>query len=651
MATTKAVWGVDIGQCALKALKLTGLEGEVQVEAFDIIEHPKILSQPDADRAQLVRNALEQFLARNSVSGSSVAISVPGYMSFTTFVKLPPVEPKKIPDIVRFEAEQQIPFPINDVVWRWQTFNDPDSPDVELGLFAMKRADVTGTLQHFTDVEMAVDIVQMAPLALYNFMVFDGQRDPGGATLLADVGAEQTDLVIADGARIWTRSIQIGGNNFTEALVRTFKLSFNKAEKLKRNAATNKYARQIFQAMRPVFADLVQEIQRSVGFYNTLHRDTRFKKLIGLGNGFRLPGLQKYLEQNVNIPVVRIDSYNRLRPSPAVNAPVFTENVLSFAVAYGLALQGLGQGAIATNLLPSEISRQREWGKKKPWFAAAAAVLIAALAGPLYRSYVDSRALRDTPQLAQARGALVRLQKLKTEYNVVRTKGDRERAQVFRHLNLYKERGFWPAAQHVIFKAIAKANPNQRKGVENSRKLTKNDPLASKMVLFLVSLEAQYRSDLTRDTDFSGADSGNFGYSGGPEPIAETGEKARPGFLISLVVRTPLAEKDGYQYLVNPLRREILNTAKGVEGVEVLEPPGGKTLKPGEFGVPILPERSADSSSNTAYAENGAAGGKGADKKIEEEPVYTYYLITVKMAIVEDSSQEPGQTAMAPGIP
>ncbi|HUU58721.1 MAG TPA: type IV pilus assembly protein PilM [Phycisphaerae bacterium] len=650
MATAKAVWGVDIGQCALKALKLTGLEGEVQVEAFDIIEHPKILSQPDANRAQLVRNALEQFLARNSVSGSSVAISVPGYMSFTTFVKLPPVEPKKIPDIVRFEAEQQIPFPINDVVWRWQTFKDPDSPDVELGLFAMKRADVTGTLRHFTDVEMAVDIVQMAPLALYNFMMFDGQRDPGGATLLADVGAEQTDLVIADGARIWTRSIQIGGNNFTEALVRTFKLSFNKAEKLKRNAATNKYARQIFQAMRPVFADLVQEIQRSVGYYNSLHRDTRFKKLIGLGNGFRLPGLQKYLEQNVNIPVVRIDSYNRLRPSPAVNAPVFTENVLSFAVAYGLALQGLGLGAIATNLLPSEISRQREWGKKKPWFAAAAAVLIAAFAGPLYRSYVDGSMLRDTPQLTQARGSLARLQKLKTEYNVVRTKGDRERAQVFRHLDLYKERSFWPAAQHVIFKAIGKANPNQRQGVENSRKLTKNDPLASKMVLFLVSLGAQYRSDLTRDADSSGPGPGDFGYLGGPEPSAGTGEKARPGFLITLVVRTPLAENDGYQYLVNPLRREILNTAKEVEGVEVLEAPDGKTLKPGEFGVPIVPEKSTDSSSTASYPEKGAAGAKGTDEKVEEEPVYIYYVVTVKMAIVEDSSQDPGQTAMAPGI-
>src|ERR1035437_2682281 len=192
MATAKSVLGIDIGQCALKALKLRNADGELQVEAFDIIEHPKILSQPDADRKELIRNSLEQFLARNNVSGSLLAASVPGQTSFTRFVKLPPVESKRVPEIVKFEAEQQIPFPINDVIWRWQTFQDPDSPDVEVGIFAMKKADVADVLNHFVEVELGVDIVQMAPLALYNFMIFDEQRAGDGATLLADVGADKT---------------------------------------------------------------------------------------------------------------------------------------------------------------------------------------------------------------------------------------------------------------------------------------------------------------------------------------------------------------------------------------------------------------------------------------------------------------------------
>ena len=89
--------------------------------------------------------------------------------------------------------------------------------------------------------------------------------------------------------------------------------------------------------------------------------------------------LQKFLEQNLNMSVARIDSVNRLSESPTINAPTFTENVLSFAVAYGLATQGLQQSVVNTNLLPSEIARKREWDRKRPWFATAAAVLLVTL--------------------------------------------------------------------------------------------------------------------------------------------------------------------------------------------------------------------------------------------------------------------------------
>jgi len=142
MASKQSAWGIDIGQCALRALKLTRVGEEVRLEAFDVIEHSKILSQPDADRVSLTRSALEQFLARNDLSDSVVAVSMPGQGGFTRFVKLPPVEPKQVPEIVRFEAEQQIPFPIDEVIWRWQAFSTPDSPDIEVGIFAVKRTDV-----------------------------------------------------------------------------------------------------------------------------------------------------------------------------------------------------------------------------------------------------------------------------------------------------------------------------------------------------------------------------------------------------------------------------------------------------------------------------------------------------------------------------
>ena len=122
MAKIQAVWAIDIGQAALKAIKLVPGETPDQVvaEAFDFIEYPKILSQPDADPDELVREALATFTDRNELKGCKVAISVPGQSGLVKFIKLPPVEKKRIPDIVKFEAKQQIPFALDEVVWAYQ---------------------------------------------------------------------------------------------------------------------------------------------------------------------------------------------------------------------------------------------------------------------------------------------------------------------------------------------------------------------------------------------------------------------------------------------------------------------------------------------------------------------------------------------------
>ena len=264
MASARFAWGIDIGNRALKAIKLVRGEGGLRIDDFEVIEHENVLSNAGDNKEALIQSALANFVQRHATKGGVAAVSVSGVSSFARFIKLPPVEPKKIPEIVRFEAIQQIPFPLDDVEWNYQLFQSPESPDVEVGIFAMRRELINAHIKHFTDVDLNVQVVQMNPLAVYNAMYHDNRLQ--GTTMLIDLGAENTDLIIADGETIWLRSIPIGGNNFTEVLVKSFKLPFNKAEDLKRNANTSKYARQIFQAMRPVFADLVAEIQRSIGF-------------------------------------------------------------------------------------------------------------------------------------------------------------------------------------------------------------------------------------------------------------------------------------------------------------------------------------------------------------------------------------------------
>ncbi len=412
MPKIQATWAVDIGQAALKALKLVPGPNpdEVVAEAFDFIEYPKILSQPDADPEELVREALATFTDRNDVEGCKVAIAVPGQAGLVKFIKLPPVEKKRIPDIVKFEAKQQIPFALDEVVWSYQQIGGDDEASdeeftmAEVGLFAMKRDQITRAILPLTVAGIEVDIVQMSPIALYNYICFDQLKASGSkdSVVVLDIGADNTDLIITDGTRIWQRNVPIGGNHFTRALTKELKLTFAKAEHLKRNATKAPDPRAIFTAMRGVFNDFTSEVNRSIGFYMSINRTAKIRKVLGLGNGFKLPGLQKFLQQNLNQEIEKVDSFAKLAGDEVKAAPQFQDNMASFAVAYGLGLQGLGKSGLATNLLPPEIERIRLVRAKKPWALAASALVMLGLSSLFLLGPYRLLAKVSTPQFKTA---------------------------------------------------------------------------------------------------------------------------------------------------------------------------------------------------------------------------------------------------------
>jgi len=414
------VWGIDLGQCALKALRLEMIDGTITATAFDYIEHPKILSQPDADPDQLTRAALELFVSRNKVSGDQIAIAIPGQTGLARFVKLPPVEPKKIPDIVKFEAKQQIPFSLDEVVWDWQVIGSSSLGEGifenEIGLFAIKRDVVYRALQAFKDVNLEAHVIQMAPLALCNFVSYDilnkAPFDPNAAeepsdqecTVALDMGVDNTNLVVTDGGRIiWQRAIPIGGNHFTRALTKEMKLTFAKAEHLKRNATKAEDPKKIFQSMKPVFSDFVGELQRSLSFFTNSHRQAQIKRMFGLGNAFRLPGLQKFVSQSLGVEVEKLSEFNRLVGDEVKQSPVYADNVLSFATAYGLALQGLKATRLSTNLLPQDVRVERLIREKKPFALTAAASLLAGVG--IFAAFSGSQFKESEASKAEAKAA------------------------------------------------------------------------------------------------------------------------------------------------------------------------------------------------------------------------------------------------------
>ena len=382
----KFAWGIDIGESAIKAVKVRRAGESVVVQEYRTIqcEAPPGKAQ-SADREFRVRNALAELQFEAKLKGCPVAVSVPGRDVFPRFIPLPPVDKKRIPEIVRYEARNQMPFPIEEVIWDYQPISGLDVPgeEVEVAFFAIKKATIYGYLTNLRLAGISPDIMEISPLATYNFFVHDQAVETG--SVIIDVGAGNTDLVIVDGDRFWIRSVAISGNDITRALQEKYQISFEEAESLKRKAASSQQSEKLFGSMRPIVDDLIGEIQRSIGYYKAQTRNVRIEKVILLGNAFKLPKLVDYFRTSLDYEVSLLEGLNRVRVSGSADSAKFESELSSYAVALGLAIQAVGLGKVNIDLLPREVMRERILRQKIP-YAAAALVLLAAPLGLGYQS-------------------------------------------------------------------------------------------------------------------------------------------------------------------------------------------------------------------------------------------------------------------------
>lgn len=517
-AETGTVWAIDIGNNSLKALHLSTERGVVEVVGFDNIRHGKILSGDgvtDVEKEELIALSLRKFANKYDLSLDEIAISVPSQNSFARFVNLPPVEHKRIPEMVRFEAVQQIPFGINDVQWDYQEMTEPDSSEIKVGIFAIKNEVVNSAMEHFDREDVQVGYVQMSPMALYNYILHDRPdlfTSDSQAVVVLNIGADNTDLVVCTKSSVWQRCILIGGNAFTKAIAQTFKLNFEKAEKLKRTAPVSKYARQIFQAMRPVFTDLASEIQRSLNFYNSSEPNTKIVRVIALGGGTKLRGLLKYLQQTIQIPVERPDSFKRLAIGEGVSRAKFHENVCDFGIVYGLALQGLGLSKIESNLLPRMIARSRAWVGKGRYFIAAACMLLVVSLLSFARTGWDRMNYTKNSQIRDRTASILNsLNEAKEKLESEESKGFKYEAIIKKEFEPFQYREIVP----LIYETIILALPNQKNNPAQAQlyqAFAKGDvekvmkvPRKERKQIFVTSMSIYFSSDLGT-AQFGGAD-------------------------------------------------------------------------------------------------------------------------------------------------
>lgn len=410
----KTAWGIDIGGHALKAVKLTQVAGSVFIDDVDIIEYPVLSSNVNFLQSAHVKEAIQTLIARHHITHAcNVSISIPGQVVLSRFTIIPPVNKKQLKALVQYEAKQQIPFDLKEIIWDYQQLSDfvTNTEGIEIGLFASKKVTLDHILINTAALKHAIRTLQISPLALYNFALFDRQID--SSAIILNVETENTDLVIADGARLWLRSIPLSTIN----------------------------------------TDLIKEIQRSMEYYKSLVKDTvNFKTILLVGDTFKDIRHVRFITDSFKYEARVLNAFNNIKLSDKVSDSGVREGLLNLGVALGLALQSAGLGRIKTNLLPPELIKAAEISKKKPYAIAGLGCLALSLVVQYRGLHTQTIFLNNSHECHQR--VLQNLKDLEKKY-----KGAENQAQIAKlTLNLVSSidssRFFWMEALSKLLSAM-----------------------------------------------------------------------------------------------------------------------------------------------------------------------------------------------------
>jgi type IV pilus assembly protein PilM len=397
---SKAVWGIDVSKSSVKAVRLEGA-GE-SVTLTQVAVFPFEATGEAQDMEVQVRNALAQLKATTKVGAEPIIFSLPSHSTFNRLIKLPPVDDAKIPEIVKFEAQSQIPFPMDEVLWDHQYVERDYQPgeEKEVILFAVKKDVVEEFMRGLSEFAFNIEAIQFGPVALFNFLVRD--QETGGPCVALDMGGDNTDLIVVDGNKFWVRNLPKTGNDITRALEKAFNIPFEEAEKLKLKAGQSQQAQKIFNAIQPDLRDLVNEINRSMGYYKSISKTSKFEKIFLLGNATKTLNFQKFVSQSLQLNAARVQKLNTIAVGGGVDPGDLNENLASIGTALGLALQGLVRTPNHINLLPPSYLQAKEAKKKQPFYMVAAAALFALAGLAWWQQSGEVTRLRKTKQTGEA---------------------------------------------------------------------------------------------------------------------------------------------------------------------------------------------------------------------------------------------------------
>jgi type IV pilus assembly protein PilM len=386
MLNKKSFLAVDFGAANVKLAEFELTEaGGLLLKQYGF----KSLGQDgmqEATREPAMIRALQELLSEKPVDSRTVNICAPGYHTFSKFVKLPPVDTSKVTQIIQYEAQQNVPFPLEEVVWDYQILGATPTGELEVLLVAIKSDIVEGLFRTAQNAGMRLNLVDVSPAALCNAFRYN-YADLDGCTMLMDIGARTSNLLFFEKGNVYSRGITIGANTITQEFSRESKLVYDDAERTKKEQGfvslggayeepENAYQAAISKIARQVLTRLHIQVNQTIQFYRGQQGGSPPDRVFLSGGATSMPYTAQFFSEKLNLPVEYFNPLRNLQIDPALNREELAKVAHSMGEVVGLGLRNLARCPVELNLMPKSSLKRQEFDQKKPYLVAAAFCLI-----------------------------------------------------------------------------------------------------------------------------------------------------------------------------------------------------------------------------------------------------------------------------------
>jgi len=413
----------------------------------------ELLADPAADATRLsqARIALSEIVEGLKQKGAAVNYTVSAQAVFTRFVKLPTVGEEQVDQIVTFEAQQNVPFPIDEVVWDYQLVDSGSAAEVEVVLVAIKSDLLDEINDSVEEAGLQTAIVDVSPMALYNAYRYN-YSDLSGCTLLIDIGARTTNLIFIEPKKVFSRSIPIGGTKITEAIAKDFNEPFGAAEERKKKdgfvSLGGAYAdpddpevARVSKMIRNAMTRLHAEISRSISFYRSQQHGAQPIRVFLCGGSATLPYMREFFHEKLQLPVEFLNPLRNVTVANTLNLEEIGRQAHTLGELVGLALRSVSTCPMELNLRPARVVRRHRLAEQRPFFVLAGICLLCALAG--WWLFYDRAAKVQAEVIEQLEPRVSELKGFENRINGVRADIKQQEALAAPLLSAVRDREYW----------------------------------------------------------------------------------------------------------------------------------------------------------------------------------------------------------------